>query len=136
MRTQYSFAAAQLSQLIGGRETKRERIVLFSASPFLATISHLDHHYVDIDQQKYLQNGEKHRNASPRMIKFATATAIANYNAGYLGSNFNHLLGIDFTTSMETYLKERDNKMDSPIRRKMRKKFIRKALEDYAAGGF
>lgn len=78
----------------------------------------------------------KHRNASPRMIKFATATAIANYNAGYLGSNFNHLLGIDFTTSMETYLKERDKKMDSPIRRKMRKKFIRKALEDYAAGGF
>lgn len=77
----------------------------------------------------------KHRNASPRMIKFATVTAIANYNAGYLGSNFNHLLGIDFTTSMETYLKERDNKMDSPIRRKMRKKFIRKAL-DYAAGGF
>ena len=24
----------------------------------------------------------KHRNASPRMIRFATATAIANYNAG------------------------------------------------------
>lgn len=70
------------------------------------------------------------------MVKFATATAIAIYNAGYLGSNFNHLLGIDFTTSMETYLKEKDLKMDSPIRRRMRIKFLRKGFEDYAAGAF
>lgn len=78
----------------------------------------------------------KHRNASPRMIRFATATAIANYNAGYIGSNINHLLGVELTTSMEAYLQQKDETMDSPIRRKRRNKMIRKGLEEYASGRF
>lgn len=78
----------------------------------------------------------KHRNASPRMVKFAAATAVATYNAGYETGFFSSLLNIEFTASMQAYLQGKDKEMDTPVRRKMRQKFVRKSLVDYAAGAF
>ena len=43
---------------------------------------------------------------------------------------------MEFTTSMEAYLQQKDETMDSPIRRKRRNKMIRKGLEEYASGRF
>ncbi|KAK3887038.1 hypothetical protein Pcinc_008803 [Petrolisthes cinctipes] len=64
----------------------------------------------------------KHRCASKRMVDFATATAVCTYNVGYIGSNFTDLLGIEYTVSMDKYLKAKDASMDTPFRRKSRNK--------------
>ncbi|KAK4304562.1 hypothetical protein Pmani_023443 [Petrolisthes manimaculis] len=78
----------------------------------------------------------KHRSASKRMVDFATATAVCTYNMGYIGSNFTtDLLGIEYTVSMDNYLKAKDAKMVTPFRRKSRNKKVRRDLE-YAAGAF
>ncbi|KAK3873732.1 hypothetical protein Pcinc_021268 [Petrolisthes cinctipes] len=77
----------------------------------------------------------KHRNASKRMIDFATATAVCNYNVGYVNSSLMETLGIEYTTSIDKYLVAKDKAMDTPIRRKMRNKKLKRELE-YAAGAF
>ena len=78
----------------------------------------------------------KHRGASPRIIKFAATTAVALHNAGYEGGFFSALLNTDLTSSMQAYLQRMDKNMDTPVRRKMKQKFVRKTLVDYAAGRF
>ncbi|KAK3849062.1 hypothetical protein Pcinc_044169 [Petrolisthes cinctipes] len=77
----------------------------------------------------------KHRNASKRMVDFATATAVCNYNVGYVNSSLMETLGIEYTTSIDKYLVAKDKAMDTPIRRKMRNKKLKRELE-YAAGAF
>ncbi|KAK3871386.1 hypothetical protein Pcinc_023463 [Petrolisthes cinctipes] len=77
----------------------------------------------------------KHRNAYKRSVDFATATATCNYNVGHHESNLTHLFGIEYTYSMDKYLKDKDSFMDAPIKRKMRKARVLKELE-YAAGAF
>ncbi|MPC84932.1 hypothetical protein E2C01_079686 [Portunus trituberculatus] len=69
------------------------------------------------------------------MVKFAAASAIATYNAGYEGGFFSSLLNIEFTSSMQAYLPRKDKDMDTPVKRKM-KQFIRKSQIDYTAGLF
>ncbi len=69
------------------------------------------------------------------MINFASATAVCNYNVGYTESSLTGILGIESTLSMEKYLQTKDVAMDSPYRRKLRNKNIRRDLE-YAAGKF
>ncbi|KAK3888123.1 hypothetical protein Pcinc_007805 [Petrolisthes cinctipes] len=77
----------------------------------------------------------KHRNASKRMVDFATATAVCNYNVGYVNSSLMETLGIEYTTSIDKYLVAKDKAMDTPIRRKMRNKKLKRELE-YASGAF
>ncbi|MPC51259.1 hypothetical protein E2C01_045104 [Portunus trituberculatus] len=69
----------------------------------------------------------KHRGASPRMVNFAAATAIATYNAGYEGGFFSSLLNTEFTSSMQAYLQRKDKDIDTPVIRKMKQKFVRKS---------
>lgn len=47
----------------------------------------------------------KHKNASKEMLDFATATDTAFYNAGYVGSNINNLLGIPYSRHTDNHLK-------------------------------
>ncbi|KAK4302803.1 hypothetical protein Pmani_025132 [Petrolisthes manimaculis] len=79
--------------------------------------------------------GRSEQHEIRRSVDFATATAVCNYNVGYMESNITHLLGIEYTHAMDKYLKHKDETMDAPIKRKMRKVRIRKELE-YAAGAF
>lgn len=69
------------------------------------------------------------------MVEFATATAVCQYNVGYVNSSLMETLGIEYTTSMDNYLVAKDKTMDTPVRRKMRNKKLQKELE-YAAGAF
>lgn len=77
----------------------------------------------------------KHRNASKRIVDFTTATAISNYNVGYVGSSVTEILGIEYTVAMDKYLIAKNVSIDTPIRRKMRNNKIRRDLE-YAPGAF
>ena len=73
--------------------------------------------------------------ASKRMIDFAVATAVARYNAGYIEASLCEKLGVQMSQGVLKYLEKQDKKMDTPSRRKMRKRVLRRELE-YAAGAF
>lgn len=77
----------------------------------------------------------KHVNASKMMVDFATATAVCDYNVGYVESSLFQPLGIKPTVSVKKYLEQKNVSMDSPYKRKTRNKNMRRDLE-YAAGGF
>ena len=73
--------------------------------------------------------------ASKRKVDFGMAAAAARYNAGYMEASLCPFFGIQHSAGMLKYLKRLDMRMDTPTRRKMRKKITRKDLE-YAAGAF
>ena len=64
-----------------------------------------------------------------RIVEFATAMAVANFNVGYVASNLADILGIEITSSMEKDLAAREAKIDTPYRWKMRNAKLRKDLQ-------
>ena len=77
----------------------------------------------------------KHRNATKRMLDFATATAVSNYNMGYAASYLPTKLGIESNANLESYLKKQDDIMDISYKKKMRNRRLQ-ADKYYAAGKF
>ncbi|KAK4328417.1 hypothetical protein Pmani_001165 [Petrolisthes manimaculis] len=68
-------------------------------------------------------------------LRHCNCNVYIQYKVGYIGSNFTDLLGIEYTVSMDKYLKAKDASMDTPFIRKSRNKKVRRDLE-YAAGAF
>ena len=75
----------------------------------------------------------KHINATKTKLEFSVAVATSEYNVGYVASNVNNLLGLEYTQVFDKHLKEKDKMMDRPTRRKMRNKKLQREL-DYEAG--
>lgn len=61
-------------------------------------------------------------------MDFAVATAVSNFNVGYLASDIITRMGIPLTTSMKRYLDKKDSQMNAPIKKKMRNKKLEKEL--------
>ena len=69
------------------------------------------------------------------MVDFAIATAVARYNAGYIESSLVELFGGTVTKELHQLLAKLDKTMETPTRRRMRRKVLRRDLE-HAAGAF
>ena len=78
----------------------------------------------------------KHKNATVMIVNFATATAVAHYNAGHEESNLCNIFGVPTPSSLKKYLQQKDVIMNIPYKRKTKNKRMRKDLGDYAVGGF
>ena len=70
----------------------------------------------------------KHINTTKRQVDFAVATAVSNFNVGYLASDITTRMGIPLTTSMKRYLDKKDSQMNAPINKKMRNKKLEMEL--------
>ena len=71
----------------------------------------------------------KFKPASKQMVEFATSTSVSDYN---VANCLVDSLGIQLTTSIYKCLKDKETRMDSPYRRKMRNRTLAKDL-DYGA---
>lgn len=76
----------------------------------------------------------KHKNATKKMVDFATAQAVSNFNPGYLSSDLCNRLGVNFTDKNYKYLTKENTVMDRPIKKKVRNKQLQRDLESYSAG--
>ncbi|XP_066946996.1 uncharacterized protein [Macrobrachium rosenbergii] len=76
----------------------------------------------------------KSKNGSKRIIDFAAAQDVANYNAGYTASHLDYYFGFPRTEISSAYLARMDANMDLPFKKKAKHK--RKIVKDpdYEAG--
>lgn len=90
----------------------------------------ITHNSSDSLQARIWKHCPKDKNVSKRMLDFAAATAVSNYNAGHAASHLDAALGFSRTHLSSHYLRAQDAMMDAPAKRKQTED------SDYTAGGF
>lgn len=76
----------------------------------------------------------KHLKETKRKLKFGAAVAM-EYNSGYVTSNLHRCLSLPYTSIPDKDLKGSNNRMDRPLKKKMRNKHLQRDLS-YLLGNF